>query len=64
MESLQVTLPVIGAIIIAVLINNKRLDDMQKNFENRISDLRELMQVEFASIKERLERLEHPVDRG
>ena len=61
---MQVTLPVIGAIIIAVLINNKRLDDMQKNFENRISDLRELMQVEFASIKERLERLEHPVDRG
>lgn len=58
------TIPLIGAILIAIWTNNKRIDDLKDNLTSQIDGLREFIRSEVKRLEERIERLEHPLLRG
>lgn len=43
---------------------NKRIDDLRSEMNHRFDDLVRYLDARFSALHERIERLEHPVERG
>lgn len=60
----QITLPLIVTIFVAVWIGNHQLEVFSKHIDERFNDLREFIRSEIKRLEDRIERLEHPILRS
>lgn len=73
-QALQVfygTIPLIVVILLAIWINNKRIEELSKRIDDlrsymtsEIASLREFIRSEIRRVEDRIERLEHPILRS
>ncbi len=55
------TVPLVGAILLAIWSNNKRLDDLKTSIDKRIDDLTTTVNTGFSDVKAGMSKLETSV---
>lgn len=54
---------IVFSILIGVIYNNKRLDDLRSEMDARFTELHKYLEARFKAIEDRLDRVEARLDR-
>ena len=57
-QVVTIVLPILVAIIIGVIYNNRRLDDLRTHVDKRIDDLKAEVKERYTQLERRVERIE------